>query len=67
MCDDIRSPGTYKRLAQVACRSLDEDYVDGGAIGGVTNDAEDGESSQHRLLSYTCRSQYVSMMLCTIV
>ena len=43
MCDDIRSPGTYKRLAQVACRSLDEDYVDGFAKGGVTNDAEDGE------------------------
>ena len=43
MCDDIRSPGTYSSLEHVACRSLDEDYVDGGAIGGVTNDAEDGE------------------------
>ena len=43
VCDDIRSPGTYKRLAQVACRSLDEDYVDGFAKGGVQNDAEDGE------------------------
>ena len=43
VCDDIRSPGTYKTLAQVACRSLDENYVDGFAKGGVTNDAEDGE------------------------